>query len=210
MTERRNNDDMVMIYRDNYESGTTLEFDTNIVGNGSITRSTDTAYSGDTSIKSIIGSNSGDYNEIIYNHTDFHHGKIRTQIRFASKSDRYEVDMETRYFDGKGNCYIGKVGFRDNIFKLLNIELNDIFMIIKDIRAWNTIELVIDTASKTYVYGKVNIIKHDLICKPLEIKSVDNRQHIENRIITKGNSTIVYLDNYELYEEISFHSLKEK
>lgn len=210
-----------IVFQDDYESPT-LKFNNSIVGLGTIARSTDTAYFGDFSLKMVTGAVAGDQTSTQYMHTDFHTARIASQIQFASASDPYDIDIALVFDDGT-NEYTGDafvttsfVGNTSDFYLIdensTNILLaNDVY-VTSDIKAWNSMKLVIDLAEQTYVRAIINgqVIDRDmtgtlLTDYNLAVTPVVTTRHIESYFGVSGSAggsvATAYFDNYILTED---------
>lgn len=195
-----------IIYRDDYLS---RQFDDEkITGSGTIDLSTDTAYRGDFSLKMTTGTNIGDNNNIKYLHTEFHKQKVGTEIRFASASDAYAVQLRLEYHDGYNKLYTGTI-IADSETGLYIINQNNEkvlinasrFPIYKNIKAWNWIKLIIDLSTKKYVRIGINgDDKIDISNQHLQVTTSELSRRIISNITVFGSPTggaaTVYFDQY--------------
>lgn len=198
----------ILLYQDDYESPT-LKFDTAITGLGTIARSTDTAYAGDYSLKLVTGANANDTNIVRYVHTDFHLGKVGSQIRFAIPDSVPLVrpKITLAYFDGTKR-WEGSVWMESDdgqIFIELGSEKNVLTVpIVSNINTWNTMKLVIDIAEKYYTNVTINGHGIDLSQYPLVQSSSTNPEQLIMDFSTtseSGAATTIYFDDHIFTED---------
>lgn len=185
--ERRDRDGVV-VFQDDYESPT-LKFEGIFVRSGfapiaianapfpaRILRSTDTAYAGDFSLKTIGGPLSADAATIFYQHPDFHVGKIASQINFATEENSFDVNLELDFYDGTKihQSFIAVLSTQDvnsNLcpVKLLLVTSNNTqveiatgIILNRSIFSWNVLKLTIDISTFKYVAAFVNGERIDL------------------------------------------------
>lgn len=203
--KRQRDNQGIIVFQDDMEFST-LKFNPIIVGIGTIARSTDTAYTGDFSLKSTSGGAVGDHNEIQYIHTDFHKQKLGAQILFASKSPVYNVYLVMYYFNGTqrigGTLRVtsgGDIFYQDK-------NLVDIFLgttnVFSDIKVWNSMKIVIDISTSKYVSVNVNGQQFDLNGADLQITPTIGTIYLFNTIIIGyGTPITAYFDNYIFTED---------
>lgn len=204
----------VIVFQDDYESPT-LKFITDIIGAGTVARSTDTAYSDDFSLKMVTGANPGDHSDAKYFHTDFHGQKVGIQVQFASASDPYDITMLIQYSDGT-NVYGGNVFVTTstslNISEFYLIDESGTPILLKTdnnvtsaITAWNSMKLVIDISTKKFVSSIINGTKIDLSVFNLAIVPAISTKFIQTFVgvigASAGSVAIAYLDNYIFSED---------
>jgi hypothetical protein len=204
----RRDRDGVIVFQDDMESPT-LKFVPAIIGAGTVTRSTDTAYIGDFSLKMVTGANPGDRSDAKYFHTDFHRQKVGIQVQFASASNQYDIDLAIQYEDGI-NQYTGDVfvtvSGSTNSFELVGgIVLSTDNNITSAITAWNSMKLVIDISTKKFVSAIINGTKIDLSGFNLVVLPFVGAKYIQTFIglasTAAGSVATAYFDNYIMTED---------
>lgn len=208
----------VIVFQDDMESPT-LKFVPNIVGAGTIARSTDVSYSGDFSLKVTTGGVITDNSSIFYFHPDFHEQKVGIQVQFSSASVIYDLHLVIYFYDGIGNEYLAEVftvggtsggnsliAFDENGKKVLLVTgiPPDLIQIFDDIHSWNVMKLVVDLSTNpkpTYVSAEVNGKKVNFDIFIQKFSASGTRRHIKAEIILGQANAIVYMDNYIFTED---------
>jgi hypothetical protein len=140
-----------------------------------IVRSTDTAYSGDFSMKTVGGPNAADSVVMVYEHPDFHVGKIANQIHFATKNNSFLVNLELDYYDGT-HVHQSAIAFLSaqitggNICPVKlsvatpngEIEVATGLTLYRSMFSWNILKLAVDISTLKYVAAFVNGERIDL------------------------------------------------
>lgn len=194
----------VIVFQDEFESPT-LKFDSLFTGvPGTVTRSNDTAYFGDFSIRVITGPNVGDTATLRYRHTDFHNGKLAAQVHFASASPSFGITIIISHFDGTIRRFAQASIFNDgNLFILrpdgtFALRASNI-PIVSSIRAWNIMKLTVDISSFQYVAVVINGTRIDLSDLSLRSANVVSRIHVETLIHASPpvpGAVTAFFDNY--------------
>ena len=141
-----------VLYWDDFESPT-AKYDTTIYGPGvgSIARSIDFCKTKDFSLKIVTDNSSADaYAGIDYEHTDFHVGKIGSQISFATQSTNFYVKLLMQYYDGthrhdaaiKWDYDTGKAYYYTGAAS--TVELPGTYTYYRGYRNFATMKLVVD------------------------------------------------------------------
>jgi hypothetical protein len=205
----------VVVFEDDMESPT-FKFTPIIVGIATIARSTDTSYSGDFSIKSVVGAAVGNNNTLAYFHPDFHAHQVGIQVEFASASVIYDLHLVIDYFDGLGNEYyadVFTVGGTAGGNSLIAIDQNganyvlvsgvapDLIQIFNEIHSWNIMKLVVDLETHQYVSAEVNGKKVSFNIPVQTFPAVGVRKHIEGDVTVYQANAVVYIDQYIFTED---------
>lgn len=192
----RRDRDGVIVYQDDYESPT-LKFDGLFFLNppispptpislapppATIIRSTDTAYAGDFSIKTIGGPTIFSSVALTYRHPDFHVGRIASQVHFATDASLFNIRLELDFFDNQnvhqsfasisadvttGGQLCPVLLFiripdptNTSIFK--DIEIDTDVTLFRSIHSWNVVKLAVDISASKYVAIFINGERIDL------------------------------------------------
>ena len=200
----------VVIYEDDYESPTT-KFLPSFIGAGTATRSTDTAYAGDFSLKLVTGAVFGDISEVQYNHPDFHASKLGVQVRFATAISQSVVGIGIHHIMTNGFAHIGDINITmAGVLRVFEADGNfhdfqSGFQIETALTGWNTLKLVIDLGTNKYVNATLNGVTVDLSSIDLNLTSnVSPTEFIINFLtlqFTGGGVSTCYYDNYIFTED---------
>ena len=193
---------------DDFESST-KRYSENIYGTGTIARSTDTAKTGTFSLKHVTGATTDNYCFMAYMQSDFHLGKLGSQISFASDSDNYVIWWDGSYYDGTYKHTAG-IKWTESTEKLSYLgddavwhDLPGTYEYYASITNWATLKVVCDISTNYYVRVLFGNDEIDLSDYAMRTQANANKRVFVSTFetITKEDvAKTAYLDNYILTE----------